>query len=608
LQQPESPDSGDKATSTRFKPATNRPKADRATPLPPAHKYGTDEPRARNPNDLFVWVCAQDNEIKSRLVWYVYRHWPVIQIPKEAKGGKPTWTTQIDKVGGEDSFINLEDFLRRYGSGDYQLLLNDAMKLKKTIARCKIRNMRDPEQPPVIKDLKHLVVDDPANQSYITYLLAQGVQVPGRESLRQIEEESDDMKVAEVSGRLLDMNQELVEKNQELAERLGKESESKEGKKVPMTPDAEGAMRGMEMIQKAGEIGFGMIDRANDQITAASSKGQDPVEMLKSVMTVVKEALPKNDTVVAELLKQNSELAKEVRDTQGKMFEKITEMTAARIEELRERASMVTTAVAVAPKTLIEQLQELQQLKTLGQDLGIFPKENSRRNPDDDDDEDGRRPSRAEIKEEGMMRFLNSTLPGLVGGAATLFGLGANIVHNFAVARVGQGAVESPAAVVNAVQTQPVPPQQQPIVTPPPPGSPATVVNQPNGADNTQVDPATLAAAHRFMAELEPGLIAHFFGEETNGVTFAEWIISNKTGAGTTTEGRQAYDFMHEAGKTAILATIQSYPPIWNRVGRLPLKLNQFIEDFLNYDEIISREDGGDDAGGAAAGGTGTVS
>jgi hypothetical protein len=103
------------------------------------------------------------------------------------------------------------------------------------------------------------------------------------------------------------------------------------------------------------------------------------------------------------------------------------------------------------------------------------------------------------------------------------------------------------------------------------------------------------------LTQMAPALLAHYYGEGTDGATFAHWIITQGMGANPTQEGRQVYDGLREAGKDKILLLLRSHD-IWQRIGVTPQKTNAFLDSFLQYDAIMAKEDedeGDDDDNGA---------
>jgi hypothetical protein len=46
-----------------------------------------------------------------------------------------------------------------------------------------------------------------------------------------------------------------------------------------------------------------------------------------------------------------------------------------------------------------------------------------------------------------------------------------------------------------------------------------------------------------------------------------------------------AYAMLSERGKEFIIGMLSTYPPIWSKVGGMPVRLHQFIDEFLEYNK-----------------------
>ncbi len=61
--------------------------------------------------------------------------------------------------------------------------------------------------------------------------------------------------------------------------------------------------------------------------------------------------------------------------------------------------------------------------------------------------------------------------------------------------------------------------------------------------------------------------------------------------------GRIAYDAICAMGQDALMALLNSYPPIANVLQQIPDQAAQFISDFVNADAILNGEEAVDDSG-----------
>lgn len=187
------------------------------TPAAPYRNYAYDQKDpARNDSAWFDFMrelCENHRYCLPRLAIYVYRKWPVVNLP--------TGKQYIDKVAGEDwDVFDYEGLLRRYGSGQYQIRVNDQMtkdaKGQNTVCLAML-NIRDMEDfPPIIKDMLTVDWNDPSTVSYIQYLQRHRIQVKGSgvAALENIpngidlnhesESRNEDAEMAAVTEKLLD--------------------------------------------------------------------------------------------------------------------------------------------------------------------------------------------------------------------------------------------------------------------------------------------------------------------------------------------------------------------------------------------------------------------
>src|SRR5574337_147501 len=165
-----------------------------AAPLP-----SPPSPFCRENADFFTyWGSLTPGQIKRTIV-YTYRKYPVcdryhclnedcgkpISRPPSPNarsrcsycGWEGKITTNIRKLVDP---ITPEQILEIFGWGDYVFILIDtASKGGKPVTQTFVRTERDPNFPPVIEDMRDIVVSDPANRSYIEGLHARGIRLPG---------------------------------------------------------------------------------------------------------------------------------------------------------------------------------------------------------------------------------------------------------------------------------------------------------------------------------------------------------------------------------------------------------------------------------------------
>jgi len=178
-------------------------------PKPPYFKFTSTAPKGQRPDDFFGWWVGLDVQYQERLTAYVYRNWPTIQIRVPAKKSATGFrvSCQIDKLLGNQPIGSIEDLIHRYGCGDYTVRLNDQIGERGSIALCIIKGERDLQDHPPVIHPGTLMLDDPANGSYIEFLRLKGADLPGLERIEDMRTDtSASDRLAETVERMADQN------------------------------------------------------------------------------------------------------------------------------------------------------------------------------------------------------------------------------------------------------------------------------------------------------------------------------------------------------------------------------------------------------------------
>lgn len=133
-----------------------KPESEAVLPKPPAFSC--------KPEKFLAYWASLFPKYKDQVTVYIYRMWPVINREKNSK------KKYIDILTEP---LSREDMAHRYGDGDYAMHLTNGSR---EICRTRMHGrdgIRD-YAPPVI-DVQDLVMDDPANSTYIEALRAKGI-------------------------------------------------------------------------------------------------------------------------------------------------------------------------------------------------------------------------------------------------------------------------------------------------------------------------------------------------------------------------------------------------------------------------------------------------
>lgn len=532
-------------------------------------KFSTDRPAGQRPNDFFRGWSKLAPDDQAQLVAYVYRSWPVIRIMSVDSKGNMKPSMQIAKIPGGRPVIDLDDMMHQFGGGDYTIRLNT----DHTIAHCTITGLRHNDHPPVIPDLNWLVMDDPANRSYIEMLRMRGVKLPGSE-----QEQTDDMAQVQALETMSQTVQGLTDKLIEQSERAS----DRAAERAPAPPPDAGAqaqLKGMEVVTEAAKISNQMIQGAANSAREMQARTGDPMATLDKAADLINKlrgsekavtpstAVDPMDTLnkAADLLtklrgpdKPVAEdttvklLMQQLMDRQNELQKQLFQVQNERIlfaEKLAADKAAIPIPPAAAESSLAKMIREYKDLRDL-----INPE------------------GEAEPAAKTGNKLVD-LLPSLIQGGLLL----ASVIGN---------------AIFNArTQGPPVPPPQpQPGLAPELAAAAvaAGAINPAPAPDPGAGSAPSEADRYTMMLRQMEGPLLTSLNEGQSGDEFADTLIR--------WAGRIPYDHLKGLGKDAILALLQTYQPIWLQVTQIPQRFNQFLDEFLDYDEIMAAQEA-DEAG-----------
>jgi hypothetical protein len=514
----------------------------------PDHK----DARGRPPAFWDYWKQVYDDPmLRDRVVVYIYRLWPVMVEGKR----------QVTKAFAPFPY---EDLLKLYGCGDYFLKLNDAAaskKMRRTICNCKVTmvgNYNLTEYPPLL-DIDGLDVSNPHNERYILWCESRGIKIPGKEEeAKQQQKKSEEDDVSEVTRILLDQYTQLT--NRMMRDDNG-------NRKAAVDPTMAAVAPMVAVIKTATEGANQIMQKAYERTAELQQKQQNPTKAIAETVTAIKELLPQNDAnaskLVASYLEAMKEMSNAITKVNSEYVDRMVQMTNQRLHSHEEQMKALLEAIAKRqeaapapaagqPQSFKDMLREMAEFKDQMRDLlGV------------DDD----KPAKS-----GWSEYLPDILKAVTVLGTTI----AAAMHNFAVAKTGQG---------QPVPVQPAMPSAAP--TPPPPPVQATA-EQPT----QEQQPDMMAQYHNLLSMLRPSLLKSFMDGES-GADYAERLIELTDAGlfGPAYSGRQIYDAILEAGEMSVATVIKTFPPIWDVVKQTPQKWERFLHEFFTADEIWAKED-----------------
>ena len=538
------------------------------------------EQKGKPPSFFRYWRQVwKDDELKQRIVVYVYRTWPVLLEGRR----------QLEKLNEP---IRLEELPLRYGAGDYHLKMNDMGNSYKTLAVVTVKGFRDEQEHPPVFELDALDVKDPLNQSFLERLRSRGIRVPGDPGYVDPEEKvkDDDMANAEVMRTFAETMERTTDRAIRLAENQQQQAQAHAQATQPAaapqpTPEqvevskanstslaivAQSMQMGQQIIANAVSAAQGLNQDGTAKVVAPPPDPMAQINAMVTLMTKLKELNPPPPPPVAPTTDPA-----------------LTAILGRLTQVLEDRHSSVGVDIAakevMRPKSPLEQLKEMAEMKeTMREMLGI---------------------------EENSGGGWTEHLPVIIQGLGLLGSVIASGLHNLAIIKSGSGTPVAPpgpgqiltpeqqAAVKQAgfqmPQSQPQPgfqPQPQPGFQPQP---------QPGDPNNMDLNP--FAEYHSFLRTLQPSLL-RAFNDGVPGHEYAETLVDLGDNGlfGPDSSGRQIYDTLLETGVEKISALIKTFPPIWGVVSQTPKKWEKFLNDFFHADEIYAQQQMDEEAAGAA--------
>ena len=487
-------------------------------------------PAGRNakPADLFTWWRALTPDELPHLVIYVYRKWPCV----DAKRFDPKAPTHIRIYTGICPFTveNWErEVLLEFGSGDYAFFVNDDSAHRWQVH---FRSIRDYENYPPAVDTKLLMLDEPANKDYVSWLRSRGrldgIDTKGSES---------DMAVNEALNRSLDMTERLTDRVIDLS--------AAATDKPDMQANAQ--MRGMELLQEGAKESISFMRETMGEMARAQNQNSNPLEVVDKLVSVATAITGGNKGDSAILL-----LMKDMRESDREQMKLLR-------EELADNRKLVFDLLMKRrddddekPKGIAGMLTELRGIKDVAGDILVMkPK-------DGDEGEDG------ESGGGGKKKLGASILDAALRNAPTIMQGLTSITANILAA----------ALAMRSGQPLPVP-------TAPAPTQPA----QPQQVNGNPFTP--------FLTLITPTFLHHMNTDGLTGTTFAQWLIDSGPmpslpQPGMT--GKSVFDTMKEGGKDQIIGVLQLHAPLWENVKDRPAKLGAFIDELLKADEQEGEE------------------
>lgn len=199
-------------------------------PNPRYKTYDTNSPnKNQKTNAAWAWWNALSPAVKQIIELNVYRDWPVMLEPLDDSDRK-----EIGLILGVEPVQTDQDFVDRFGAGDYRAYLNVSPKgdSKRTLftayIKCTHAFREFPPSDHRIDDALKVDVSDKSNRSYVAWLKGTG----------KLKDEDKDSKekedMAATSGVMAELVKDMAQDRRELTQKLLEKTE--QDKEIPPDP------------------------------------------------------------------------------------------------------------------------------------------------------------------------------------------------------------------------------------------------------------------------------------------------------------------------------------------------------------------------------------
>lgn len=529
----------------------------------PAPRYMTvrDTPDQQNAILFFKYWADLPESMRDLAHVTTYRTWPRIDLrltdPDRKTIETKLWEGPIPFAPDEYK----DYFLKNFGSGEWRCILKEKGVAGKVI-ECFFGAKTSPldDAPPKI-DPRTVCVGEFENRGYIDWAHNHGTIFPWEQDQEAIEaakmKEEEETMTGEVVKGLTDMAERVVQSASEKAQLSAEKAQLESELKVRQAEEGREKKVSSDGVTESIRLVTGTAEKMVEMVTKNAGAQFNPVELINTV---------------AQLNKRDDEGVKALAAAVEKSVTATQSMHTETLKFFGEQITKITTTT-VQTQTTVERKswrEEVQEMREAAEMFGW-------RRPDEVAPYREREPETpAGPPPKTTMQQVVEALPVI----QVIFALGANMMANWAAARAGNpAAVENPNEALNRARQQA---QHNASAAP--------------GADGTAQPPSDPRA--QLMAIIDSqmfktGFINHFFGGAScDGHTFAEFVNTEGTMNGVPKEnGRKVYMFIREFGKEGFDIAVRGTIDIWSRVQSLPAKYEQFISEFLEYDEWMAGED-----------------
>ncbi len=296
--------------------------------------YSDHDNPAQKTRAAWTWWKGLKPAQQDLLDAHVYRTWPVLLDPIDESEHK-----YIDKIIGAEPIQNDQDFIDRWGAGDYTLYLNvnPANGQRRTLFIAHVKCTHDFRKfTPTdrrIDNIENLSVTDPANAAYVAWLRANGKLKDEVKDAKEKEEMATATQgMTELLGKSIERGDRLMEKVVELHTADNSETPDVPSPKEVLTDQ-------LAMLKSLKEL----------------TPTSDPIAMVNAVIGMAQVLTQKGDTnaELRPLMDEISKLREESRATEREFFR--TQLTEIK-DQLRAAKETPQSNITLPDGTSVESI------------------------------------------------------------------------------------------------------------------------------------------------------------------------------------------------------------------------------------------------------------
>lgn len=262
------------------------------SPVPRPPKFDLE------PQDFFnYWASIPEDVRMANIVVYAYRVLPILDVLQPKTAAEIEEIRRKHKAMPQTNIGKLVDpidpkrwvlyCVETWGAGDYHFKLNNVdPAVNRTICMTNTRGeqkeFRDWDNYPPVVNLAEVVLTEDKNKAYIRWAHLKGIRFPGEPGIEDQPQQEKEEEMATIQS---------VEKLTDAVIRMS-ERPPQQQQELRQDPNAVANLRGAELVADAGRIAIQTMADTMKQAQDASAKAQDPNVYFQNITAAAKMMMP----------------------------------------------------------------------------------------------------------------------------------------------------------------------------------------------------------------------------------------------------------------------------------------------------------------------------